>query len=119
MGALTFCHSGNLGDLIWHLPAMIDLAQRRGHRQFKLYLKVNVPARYNEAHPCGSVLMTPEFAESALPLLRLQPYIADADIWSGQPVDVEMDLFRFSGANLTKGDIATWPCMAHLCSPNL
>ena len=73
----AFRHSGKLGDVVYSLPAIRALG---GGRLF-----LNADGRYG----MGSAA-----AEALLPLLREQPYLTAADIWRGEPVDVDLDAFR-------------------------
>ncbi len=113
-----FCiiHSGNVGDCLWHLPSMIDIARRHGHSKFTLLLKVGVPGFYSSPHPCGNVLLTKSVAEGLIELLQGQTYLSDVRIWNDEE-GLDMDKFRLY--NVSSGWIATWPTQAYLCTPDL
>lgn len=112
-------HSGCLGDIVAHLPCMIDIARREGHNTFDLYLSLNVPSSFGEPHPLGCVQLNREYAESMITLLEIQPYINKVAIWNGEKVDFDIDLFRLCVPNLLSGSIFHWPTAVFLCSPDL
>jgi hypothetical protein len=118
---LKVVHSGNVGDLIWHLPSVVWLAKHYELSKARLYLRTNVPAPYMPGlnHPCGDVLLTKSFAESVIPLLKQQDYLEDVSIWRGEEVDVDLDVFRRTGFPLGRGDIGKWLCHAIPCCPKL
>jgi len=74
--AASFRHSGKLGDIVYSLAT----AKASGGGQFFIYAE-NGHASTNNAM-------------ALLPLLRLQPYISCADIWSDQEFDCDLDAFR-------------------------
>jgi len=116
---ITIGHGGSAGDLVWHIPAMIDIARRLGVCKFTLLLKVNMPASYSQPHPCGNVLLNRAFAESLIPLLKLQPYLSDCRIWAGEDLTVDLDLFRCVPFDFRMGQISHFPCPAFVCTPDL
>lgn len=85
-----------------------------------LYLKVNVPASYGRArHPLGNVQMSPAYANSVATLLLTQPAFKAVELWEGQRVDYNLDLFRRSGFDLGRGHIGRWPCYCFPVQPRL
>ncbi|HEX4792934.1 MAG TPA: hypothetical protein VH370_04030 [Humisphaera sp.] len=96
----TFKHSGDLGDIIFALPAMralgggilyLDPAGGESEPLVRLCLPTE-----------GRTKLTAATIESVRPLLLLQEYVADVRVWSGEKVDINLDQFR-----------------AHISAPNL
>ena len=75
----TFLHSGDCGDIIYTLPAMIALGGG------KLYLA---------PHPHTRVPMTEEHAASLLPLLGEQPCLESVAMHAKEPIDYDFNLSR-------------------------
>lgn len=71
-------HSGKIGDLLYSLPVVRQL----GVRTF--YVKPDAPT-----DPLGVPL-----AEEICELLRMQPYIDTAEVWTDQYYDLDLDRFR-------------------------
>jgi predicted O-methyltransferase YrrM len=91
MAAKTFRHSGKIGDVIYALPTIRALGGGI------LYLNPNEGLEFSR-----------EAAESLLPLLRQQSYIAEARVWEGEPIDVDLDRFRAVSYGVTN------LCLAYL-----
>jgi hypothetical protein len=117
----TIGHGGNAGDLIWSLPSIYSLMDKRGLKKCVLVLKPDIPAAYpsNMKHPCGKVQMSRPFCDSLLPLLKMQPRFEDVTIWDGTPIDLDLDLFRKSGFYFDRGDIGLYYSHAFPCEPKL
>jgi hypothetical protein len=98
----TFKHSGNAGDIIYMLPTI----QR--HRGATLYLNPNRPAQYAAGltHPGGAVMLNEKMCDMLRPLVESMGIICD--IWQGQEVDYDLDLFREERINLAAYDIRRW-----------
>lgn len=118
---MTVVHSGNVGDILWGLPSVLDLLQRRRASRCRFYLRCNVHAGYGPTlrHPAGQVRMDERMARALIPLLEAQPWIESAKVWDGEPAAVNLDLFRGSGFDYSKGDIATYYQHVLYCRPNL
>jgi hypothetical protein len=72
---LTAVHSGKLGDIIFSLPTVRQLEIKT------FFVRHGIHIGEREA-------------ENILDLLRLQPYLERAEIYQGEPVDVDLDHFR-------------------------
>jgi hypothetical protein len=84
----TFQHSGNLGDIIYSLPAIIALGGGI------LYIKkatgpLNLSSRAPAPNP-----MTEPMALQLIELLKTQPYITDIKLYANERVDYNLDRFR-------------------------
>jgi hypothetical protein len=86
----SFKHSGDLGDVIYSLPAMRALGGG------VLYLDpqggLSSPLVKWDGRNCTK--LNAGVIDSISPLLKLQPYIADVRHWRGEPVDYDLDQFR-------------------------
>jgi len=73
---LTIKHSGNIGDIIYSLPAMNKTSQIH-NKKVTVLLQTNVRAQYadhpNFNHPSGSVQLNHKGAEMLKPLLLSLP----------------------------------------------
>lgn len=100
----TFKHSGDLGDLIYSLPAVRALGggmlllsanhdedmlalQRRGYKSNRFPTGIN---KYDES----SSGLTNDSIVSVTNLLLQQPYITAVQTWDGEDVDYDLDLWR-------------------------
>jgi len=86
----SFKHSGDMGDIIFSLPAIRALGGG------VLYLD----PKGGDGNPLMKwadktrTRLTAASIDSLKPLLLLQPYITDVQYWEGQPIDFDLDLFR-------------------------
>lgn len=102
----AFRHSGNIGDIIYSLPAAFGLANGG---KLHYYLHVNQAADYQHFyHPLGNVLMNDKIVDMLTPLLSYQPSIAVAKKWEGEEIDFDLDEFRNYSFHLDRGSIVRW-----------
>jgi hypothetical protein len=114
---ITVKHSGNVGDLLYALPAIKQLAFLMDEKVTVL-LKLNVEAHYspgNDVHPVKDkdgkhVMLNANMFELVKPLLMAQDYIKTVKKWKeGDNVDVDLDLFRLPRQiNTSAGHISRW-----------
>ena len=104
-----FRHSGNAGDIIYSLPAIITLAEGRN---IHLYLNINQPRTGKMYHPLGNVMLNEQMVAMLQPLLLQQPYIQSCEIYRDQPIDFDMDIFRQYPFNYRMHSIARWYFLA-------
>lgn len=80
---LTIKHSGNIGDIIYSLPAMAKASQIH-NQKVTVQLQTNVRAQYadhpNYNHPSGSVQLTNTGAEMLKPLLMALSFVDGVEI---------------------------------------
>jgi hypothetical protein len=91
----TFQHSGNLGDIIYGLPAIIALGGGVlyiGTRTDNLEISSKAPA----PNP-----MTEHMALQIIELLKTQPYLTDIRLYNNESVDYKLDKFREHHAVMT------------------
>lgn len=83
----TFYHSGDLGDIIYHLPVIQRLGS--GHLRLGTEMGFNFPSHCREP-------MTPSRVAILAPLLEAQPYIQSVQHASGgvEPGWTNLNLFR-------------------------
>lgn len=118
--AVHFKHSGNIGDIIYALPCMLAIA---GDADIHLHLNVHQKALYGKMHhPLGNVMLNEKMVELLQPLLLSQPKIKTCDVFTGQPIDVDLDIIREYPLLLDRGNIARWYFWAYgvnydLCKP--
>ena len=114
---ITVKHSGNVGDLIYALPAIKQLSIVMDEKVTVL-LKLNVEAYYspeNSIHPVKDssgkhVMLNANMFELVKPLLMAQDYIKTVKKWKEtDKVDVDLDLFRLPRQiNTSAGHISRW-----------
>lgn len=98
---MTFKHSGDLGDIIWSLPAVKALGGGT------LYLDsdggwdepcVNNALLFRggrgQSGRTRTTKLSQEMITSITPVLMQQPYITSVIEWSGQAVEANLDTFR-------------------------
>lgn len=89
---INFTHSGHLGDLMYALPVIKELSKTR---KCNLYIKINqVYSGHYFKHPSGNIMISERSFNMLLPLLHKQVYLNNVEIYSNQPIDVDLDLFR-------------------------
>ena len=104
--AYHFKHSGNAGDIIYALPAMLGLA---GDKNIHLHLQINQWASYGKKpHPLGNTMLDSKMVEQLQPLLMSQPTIKTCDLYTNQSIDYDMDLIRKYPFLLNRGNISRW-----------
>ncbi|MFT3910212.1 MAG: hypothetical protein QM737_12355 [Ferruginibacter sp.] len=101
----SFKHSGNCGDIIYSLPAVWELA-KNGKAEY--YLQIDQPTRYNNHHPLKNVMLNQKMAEMLKPLLLYQPLCKSCEIYNGEQVDYDLDVFRKFILLPDRGNIARW-----------
>ncbi len=95
---LNFLHSGNLGDLIYALPVIKELAKT--HR-CNFYIKTNekIPIKYFK-HPAGGVYIDDRMLNLFLPLMREQKFFNEVRKYENQSVDIDLNIFRKLPVNI-------------------
>ena len=100
----TFKHSGDMGDIIYSLPTIRSLGGGI------LYLDINNSIADH---------FTKKYFDILRPLILSQPYIQEVQIWSGEPINHNLDLFR-TNASGKQVDLSFFNlCEAHLDRFNL
>ncbi|MDA9676734.1 hypothetical protein N9T85_00035 [bacterium] len=95
---LTFLHSGQLGDLIYSLASIKEIAKTH---KCKLYLQINKPIPEDYVVDSKKVYISKRSADLILPLLREQNFLETVDIYNNEEIDVNLDLFRDIPINLS------------------
>ncbi|WP_053971603.1 hypothetical protein [Mangrovimonas sp. ST2L15] len=90
--SLNFVHSGHMGDLLYALPVIKELAKTK-----ECHLYVKLDEQYNEnyyKHPSGNTLISKRSYNMLEPLLKAQTYLKSVKPYQGESIDVDLDLFR-------------------------
>ncbi len=102
----SFKHSGNAGDIMYAIPAMIALAKGK---PIHLYLHINQKGDYGKSpHPLGGVMLTEKMVDMLRPLLINQNGISKVEVYANQLIDYDLDIFRNFPIWLSKGNISRW-----------
>ena len=91
---LSFLHSGHLGDIIYSLPLIKEIAKKS---KCNLYLEVDkeIPKKVHDlGHPFGRFFLTKEAAHKLIPLIKKQKYISEVQLYDGEEIDINLNLFR-------------------------
>ena len=108
---LTIQHSGNIGDIIYSLPAMRAASRLHG-QNITVLLKTNTLAEYagnpSFKHPSGNVMLTKTGAEMLKPLLMNLPFIDSVKI-ADSFTNPHYDFDKIRGMGLRyQGSISRW-----------
>jgi hypothetical protein len=106
----SFKHSGNCGDIIYSLPAMLALADQTQDSGIRLYLRTNQKAPHlgTAKHPLGNVTLNEYMVRMIKPLLLSQKKICTCEIYSDQAIDYDLDKIREYPFLYDRGNIARW-----------
>ncbi len=103
---VNFKHSGNLGDIIYALPAMYALA---GEAKINLYLQTDNLVQTDGKHPLGNVVLNDKSVALLVPLLLAQPQFNSLEIYhENQSIDYDLDLFKTMPLHFDKGHVSRW-----------
>jgi hypothetical protein len=106
--SLSVKHSGGVGDIVFSIPALLSLVSQHRIERVTYYLQLNQHVQYSGRHPLGNLLLDANFAERLKPLLLAQACVQHVEIYNGQTVDVDFDLFRRVPINFTTYSIPRW-----------
>lgn len=110
MSTLEIKHSGQLGDIIYSLPAMRSLAARLGCTQLRLFIPNDKVAHHAPGlnHVGGNLMVSQAMFDFIAPLLRSQPYIESTNYVPEIQIPasaVDFDIIRGGLLNLSAGNI--------------
>lgn len=105
---LNVSHSGNIGDILYSIPFLLGILDRKKYTKINYYLRVNIPCYYSGPHPLGNVLLSVEYAKSIAALLKVQPYINEVAVYTNQKLDINLDEFRKLPIRFQTGVIPRW-----------
>lgn len=110
----TFKHSGSLGDIIFSIPCCQYFSKTGS-----FYLQPNVKANYYEGcdHPAGDYRMSLAGANALMPLLNHVGY--QAEIYNNQAVDLDLDWFRQTHVDISRGSLPRHYLWAFEATANL
>jgi len=95
---ITFLHSGHLGDIIYALPVIKELAK---NHICHFYIQTNkkITTEFYK-HPSGNVFIDDRLLNFSLPLLNSQKFIHKAEKYNSQQIDINLDIFRDLPVNI-------------------
>jgi len=95
---ISFLHSGHLGDLIYSLPVVNELAK---NHICHFYIQTNkkITTEYYK-HPSGNVFIDDKTLNLFLPLMKEQKSIHKVEKYIGQEIDINLDIFRDLPVNI-------------------
>ncbi len=95
---INFLHSGHLGDLIYALPVVKELAK---DHICHFYIQTNKKmfVEYYK-HPSGNVFIDDRMLNLFLPLMKEQKFIHKVEKYNDQEIDVNLDIFRELPVNI-------------------
>ena len=106
-------HSGLAGDVLWSLPTIKELA--KSHK-CKLYIQIDKPMTVDFSDSPRKVFLSKRMSDFILPLLRNQDFLDTVNIYKGEKIDINLDLFRDIPINLTFYS-SRW--FSHICGINI
>lgn len=89
---LNFLHSGHLGDIIYSLPIIKELAKTKKCNLFVEINKKNKLPYLN--HPSGNILISKKSYDLLFPLLKTQDYLNSVNVFNQNRIDIDLNLFR-------------------------
>jgi hypothetical protein len=106
----SFKHSGNCGDIIFAIPAMLALAGAEKDNNISLYLRTGqeVPYQQTMKHPLGNVSLNDRMVQMMTPLVLSQKGFARCETFEGQTIDYDLDRIRDYPLMLDRGNICRW-----------
>lgn len=109
---LVFKHSGRLGDIVYSLPLIQQMALEQG-APAEIYIPSDTPSRLggDVFHPGGDWMVSPGLFAFVEPLLAVQPYLVGGHYVPAAQVPaqhIDLDQFKNSGLNLKAGLIQGW-----------
>ena len=102
-------HSGNAGDIIYSLPVVKKLHELTS-APVNFLLKLDEPLELlpGTTHPLNNVMLNRTMADGLVNLLESQPYINQTAVYNRQKIHLDLSMFRNSGLDLSRGNIARW-----------
>jgi hypothetical protein len=103
-------HSGQLGDIIYAIPAMKGLAKKVGAEKIHLYITKNKTANHHPdlKHMSGDVMISPGMFQFISPLLERQSCISEVSFVEESSIPataIDFDVIRSGLLNLSAGNI--------------
>src|SRR5260221_4823329 len=106
---ISFKHSGNSGDIIYSLAGLRYVCNALGRKaDFRMWL--DREARYYDGavHPLGNKTLNDYMYRMLKPLLKAQSYMNKVSRYTGQKIQVDLDLVRQRDIGMPNGNIAHW-----------
>lgn len=80
---INFKHGANIGDLIYSLPAIRNVCRKYG-KKARICTAFNLTGVYQNKHPLGNRLFTPEMFNVAAPLIEALDFVESFEHWENQ-----------------------------------
>jgi hypothetical protein len=110
---LSFLHSGQMGDIIYSLATIKELSKTH---KCRLYIQVNKPLPMDHGTSGRKFFLDERTANLFLPLLKHQDFLETAEIYNGNKIDINLDLFRDIPINPSFYS-SRW--FSHICGINI
>lgn len=106
---LNINHSGNIGDIIYAMPTIKRIFELTGIH-INLFLKLGKSRVLPQfmSHPLGNIMLNQDMVNMLLPLISSQNYIGSCEVYTGQPIHIDLDFFRSQIIPLDRANIARW-----------
>ena len=106
----SFKHSGNCGDIIFAMPAMLGLTGTEKEKNISLYLRTGqeVPYQQTMKHPLGNVSLNDRMVQMMTPLVLSQKHFSRCEVFQDQTIDYDLDRIRDYPLMLDRGNISRW-----------
>jgi hypothetical protein len=106
----SFKHSGNCGDIIFAMPAMLALTGTQEEKNISLYLRTGqeVPYQQTMKHPLGNVSLNDQMVQMMTPLILSQQHFVRCEKYHEQAIDFDLDRIREYPILLDRGNISRW-----------
>ena len=105
---VSFKHSGQIGDIIYSLPALAALTDKYSNTAAHLYLDLTSRFQRIGFSLTKNTLLNQKLFDVIEPLLAIQPYISSVTVYKNEDIDFDLDLFRHKILFLSCGDITKW-----------
>lgn len=111
---ISFLHDGTIGDVWASLPSVRECYKKTGNKAI-YYLTNGQSAIYypGATHPTRNsdgveVMLNEEMIGMMIPLLKAQPYIEDAKIHEGEPINIDLNMIRQTFVNMPNHMLSRW-----------
>lgn len=103
MQTLSFLHSSKLGDAVYSLPSIREVC-RKYKTKARFYQRINNKVINLNTRQYEN-MMTAESFELLKPLLLAQEFIESAEIYEGQPIDINFDFLNQQKIGMPYGSL--------------
>lgn len=106
-----FKHIGLIGDIVYSIPCMLALAKGK---KIDLFLDISQESMYPKKfrHYNDNKILTEKSVAFIKPLILSNPSFRSCEVFSGQPIDYDLNEFRRYPFDYRMGHIARWYFLA-------